>query len=361
MPLNTAVVGAGSVSELHMSCLDANPQTELVAVCDLDPDRARHTGERYEVSWYTDLGELIDDRNPDWMVLCTPVQTHLPLAKQALEAGIPVLIEKPVTKTLDEFEELSAMADRLGVTVSVVNQHLYKPAMREVRRRIGDGELGTIRGVDLVYTGLTKPDETTRGSWVFDLPGGEFEEGLPHPIYLVLGLGGYPETRADVNATTSLRADYERDLRYDEAGFQYVSSDGTICSATMRAGAVPQRLVHVHGERKSLTADMVSQIVVSLDKDYYQSPPSRARNNVDRIVDRGKGLVKNLATFGKAKFLDDRPTRMTFGGHYYVIDAEARAIRSEAEPTDSLERARWTTTILEEIRSASREQIAVSH
>ena len=111
MSLRSAVVGAGVVSERHLTGLDRNPRTDLVAICDLDEGRANEKALEHGIKAYTDLGEMLAEANLDWLHVCTPVATHVPLAIQAIEAGVPVLIEKPVAETVEEVEELVASGE----------------------------------------------------------------------------------------------------------------------------------------------------------------------------------------------------------------------------------------------------------
>lgn len=342
----------GTVSSTHLSGVAMNPRTELVAVCDVDRERAEAAAEQYGATAYTDIDELLATEELDWVHICTPVRTHLDLATRVIEAGVPVLIEKPVTETLAEVEQLIEIAERHDVRTAVVHNLLYTPAVRKAQRAIADGKLGHVRGIDLVYTDMTNPDEANRGTWVFELPGGEFEEGLPHPIYLTLGVGGYPDSPDAINATTGLRGEYPQGFTFDEAGFQYTTSDGTICSATMRAGTVPQRFFTVHGERASLFVDLLTQTVVTLDREYTGSPLKRALNNVDHALGRVAGTISSSVLLGR-KLLDDSwETQKELNPHYYLFDHEVDAILNGAPASESLERSRWSMTVLEAIRDA---------
>jgi len=357
MTLKAAVIGAGTVSRVHLSGLDECPRTDLVAVCDIDEDRVREMATEYGIEAYVDIDEMLAAADLDWVHVCTSVQTHLPLAKKAIEAGVPVLIEKPVTETVEEAEELAETARRHGVRVAVVHQHLYDPVMRTATAQVREGELGTVRGVDVLFTGLTAPDEQHRGSWVFELPGGEFEEGFPHPLYLALGVGGYPADKDDVQAVTTLVDDYDGEFAYDNAQVQYASKGGALCSVKMLSGTVPQRLVHVHGEEKSVTADLMSQTLVELPRNYRGSSINRALNNVDRVRDRIRGTVDNAATVAKGRFDDGWDHKRSSKPHYYLIDAEAEAIESGAGQSESLMRAIWSTRITEAIRDTKRDEV----
>jgi len=355
MSLRTAVIGGGTVSENHLSGLAQNPKTDLVAICDLNEETARAKASSYGIKAYFDVGELLESERLDWVHVCTPPQTHLGVATEVLEAGVPTLVEKPVTETIEQFEELAAVADRENVPFSVVHNHKFGLVMRSALDAIDSGELGEVRGVDLLYTGSTEPDVANRGAWNFELEGGEFEEGLPHPLYLGLNAGGLPRSDADVAAQTSLIGDYEMDFGYDCAQVQYVSESGTLCTIKMLSGTKPVRILYVHGSESTLAADLVSQTLVRLDRDYKASPLARAQNNIDQIVDRVRGTAENVGVVLKDKREGNWETAMERNGSYYQFDEEAEALLTGTEPPVSVEEARWTVKLQEAIRDSVRQ------
>lgn len=355
MTLRTAVVGGGTVSGVHLSGLRQNPRTELVAICDVDEERADEIASTYGIDSFYDLETMLDEIALDWVHICTPVQTHLDLALIAIEAGIPVMIEKPITETYAEVEELEAAAERHGVRVSVKHNHNFGPAMRKATALMDAGALGTVKGVDLVYTGSSNADDPQRGPWNFDLAGGEFEEGLPHPLYLTLKAGGYPRDETAIRATTNLFGSYEYDFTYDAAQVQYVSQSGILCSTKMLGGTIPNRVLLIHGDRRSLTVDLVSQTVVHHDKNYKASGFTRAQNNVDRILGRVAGTVENVSAVGRRRFNGGWETERLLNGHYYQNDAESKALLDGSPMPVPLAEGKWTIRLLEEIRNAARE------
>lgn len=351
MSLQSAVIGAGNVSDRHLSGLRKCPRTELVAICDLDESRAKQAADEYGIEAYFDADSLIREEDLDWLHVCTPVQSHLPLAKKAIDAGIPVMIEKPITDTVAEFEELQAAATEQGVPVSVMHNHRFTPAMRKAMERVESGELGDLWGIDLVHTGDTLPDDANRGGWAFELPGGEFEEGLPHPIYLALAAGGYPESEDAVKATTSLSREYDHDFTYDSAQLQYTTDEGVLCNLKLVSGSIPQRLIMLHGEEKSLTVDLVSQSVVEMDKEYVASSVTRLQNTVDKVSGHVRGAVDNVWKVAKSKRDDSWETESDLMPHYYQIDAEARALTGAGEMPVPLEEGKWTISLIDAIRA----------
>lgn len=353
MTLRTAVVGAGVVSERHLSGVDRCPKTELVAVCDLDEERASEKALKYDVKAYYDSEELFSEEDLDWVHICTPVGTHVPLALQAIEAGVPVLIEKPVAETVAEVDELTAASRKANVPVSVVHNHIFDPVIRKLRDRISAGDLGEVRGVNLMYTGSTPPDTQNRGSWSLDLVGGEFEEGLPHSLYLGLRIAGYPDDRDRVSAHSALRGEYDRPFGYDGAQVSYASEEGVLCNVTVLSGTIPVRVMYVHGTEASYAADLVSQTLVEFDRDYKGSPTGRALNNVDQAMDRIGGSVENALAMARRARDDGWEAAIALDSLFYQFDKEAQALLTGGDPAVPLEEAKWTTALTEAIRESS--------
>lgn len=356
MTLRTAVVGGGTVSRVHLTGISRNPRTELAGICDIDEDVARGLADEYDTTPFFDLESMLDDAPIDWIHLCTPVQTHLDLARTAIEAGVPVQIEKPITETYAEFEQLADVATAAEVPVSEVHNHAFDPAMRVAMARKANGQLGEVKGVDMIYTGSSRPDDPNRGAWSFDLAGGEFEEGLPHPLYLTVRAGGFPRGSDAIRARTSLFGSYDRDFDYDGAQVQYVTEDNVLCSTTVLGATIPNRVLLIHGTAQSLTVDFVSQTVEAHDRPYKESSVARALNNLDRAGDRLTGTVANARGVFRRFRRDDWETLMGLNGHFYQFDREARALlNGEAMPVP-FDEARWTVGLMEAIREDARRE-----
>lgn len=351
MTLRSAVVGAGRVSGQHLSGLKKCPKTNLVAVCDIEESKARNAARKYDISPYFDVDEMLSEESLDWIHICTSVQSHLALATTALQAGVPALIEKPVTSTVEEFEQLVDVAEGASVRFSVVHNHLYDPAFRAAQERIASGQLGSIRAVEVSYSGLTAPDDHHRGSWVFDLPGGEFAEGLPHPIYLGIEGAGLPAHEESISAQTSLSKRYNEGFTYDAAQVQYVSENNTLCSIQMHSGSTPQKMLRIHGETETILVDLLSQTLITLDRDYSGSKTGFFLNSTDRILARTRGVFVNAIRYVLQAYRSGWEAERRLNPNYYIYDLEAEAIeRGEGLDVD---RARWTIRLLEAIRTAA--------
>ena len=352
MTLETAVVG-GVVSDRHLSGLRQCPDTNLVAICDLDESRAREKATEYDINAYADFEGMLARESLDWIHLCAPVGTRLELARMAIEDGIPVLIEKPVAETIEEAEELERLVEEYDATVSVVHNRNFSPAMRRARDLVEDGAIGELRSVNVLYAGETYPDDMRRGAWTDELPGGEFEEGLPHPIYMVLNLGGYPSSPEAIQASSSLVGEYAREFEYDSVQFQYVTDDGVLCSGTVLASDVPHKVIQVHGDRGSIEIDVVSQSVTMLDRDYQASPKARAMATVDHVLGRVRGTAENLIAVARRTIDDDWDAVRNLDSHSYQFGEEVTAIQRGGSPTVPVTEGTWTLHIMEAIRATA--------
>jgi hypothetical protein len=116
---------------------------------------------------------------------------------------------------------------------------------------------------------------------------------------------------------------------------------------------VPVRQILIHGEEKSLTVDLISQTIEEHDRDYLASSVNRGLNNVDSVIDRITGTVKNVRSMVRSNRNDDWDTTRLNNPHFYQHDAEARALESGDEMPVPLSEARWTVYLMEAIRDSA--------
>jgi predicted dehydrogenase len=133
----------------------------VVAVADQSPARRDAVAGLYPwVRTVEDGAALIANPEVDAVVIATPLFTHAPLARAALEAGKHVLVEKPLAPSVAECEELAALAARAGRVLMVDHTFVYTGAVRKIRQLVEAGELGKILYFDSVRInlGLFQPD-----------------------------------------------------------------------------------------------------------------------------------------------------------------------------------------------------------
>jgi predicted dehydrogenase len=118
---------------------------DLRALCDLAPEQRESFARRHpEARVSGDFAELVDDPQLDAIVIATPVPTHYALARQALEAGKHVFVEKPPAMRGEEMEELVSLAAERDLTCMPGHLLLYHPAVRKLKQLVDAGELGDV-------------------------------------------------------------------------------------------------------------------------------------------------------------------------------------------------------------------------
>jgi predicted dehydrogenase len=159
--IGVAVVGLGYWGPNIVRNFSELPECAVRAVCDLDAKRLASVQRRYPgVAARTRFEEILADDAVDAVAICTPVRTHHPLARAALEAGKHVLVEKPLTHSVETARALVSLAEARGLVLQVDHTFVYSGAVRKIRSIIDSGEVGDLLYFDSVRVnlGLFQPD-----------------------------------------------------------------------------------------------------------------------------------------------------------------------------------------------------------
>jgi len=130
------------------------PNADLRWVVDLNPERLARVRAHYPSLQATADYDSVLRSDVDALVVATPIRTHFRVAKAALEAGKHVMIEKPLTASTAEAEELVDIAERRGLTLMVGHTFVYNAAVRALREIVASGEIGDIYYVDAARLNL---------------------------------------------------------------------------------------------------------------------------------------------------------------------------------------------------------------
>ncbi len=150
--LRMAAVGCGYWGPNLIRNFNANPEVDLVTICDLDEKRRQHMAGLYPHATVTDdFDTIVGDDSIDAVLVATPTSTHFPLGKAVLESGKHLFIEKPMAASAEECRQLKEIADAKGLQLMVGHIFLFVPAVRMIRQLMLDGELG-----DIYYVNITR-------------------------------------------------------------------------------------------------------------------------------------------------------------------------------------------------------------
>lgn len=177
--LRIGVIGAGQWGRNHVRAIASNADAELAAVCDVSAENRKNLGRQYPDTHLTDdIDDLLG--RVDAAIVATPARTHADFGVQAIQAGIPVLVEKPFALTVADAERLVEAAGSAGVPVLVGHLLEYHPVIERLRTMIESRELGQVYYLysQRVNLGQVRPDENAL--WSFG----------PHDISVALFLLG---------------------------------------------------------------------------------------------------------------------------------------------------------------------------
>ncbi|NPV08033.1 MAG: Gfo/Idh/MocA family oxidoreductase [Anaerolineae bacterium] len=169
--IGIGVIGCGAIAqEAHLPNYASHPQARLVAVADVDPDRAQEVAVRFGVPHvYSDYAELLARDDIQAVSVCTPNYLHAEQTIAAAAAGKHVLCEKPMAVTLEEADEMIAAADKAGVQLMVGFTHRFYPFNQKARDLIAEGAIGkpyTVR-VRFAHRG-PYTSWSAKSDWFFD-------------------------------------------------------------------------------------------------------------------------------------------------------------------------------------------------
>lgn len=143
--LRVGLIGAGSISDFHLKSYAANPDAEIVAICDMNEARAAGTAETYEASKvYANAEAMLGDPDLDAVSICTWNHTHAELSIAALRAGKHVLVEKPLATTVAEAQRIEKAVRETGKTLMVGFVRRYDDNARMIKRFVDAGDFGEL-------------------------------------------------------------------------------------------------------------------------------------------------------------------------------------------------------------------------
>ncbi len=154
-PTTIGVIGCGYWGPNLLRNFSENEEARLRWMCDVDAKRLVSLGRRYPSAQTTlDYRQLLADPQLEAVVIATPVSTHFGFAREALESGKHVLIEKPFTASVAEAEQLIELAERNRLTLMVDHTFIYTGAVRKIKEIVQSGELGDLLYFDSVRINL---------------------------------------------------------------------------------------------------------------------------------------------------------------------------------------------------------------
>ncbi|HUC79668.1 MAG TPA: Gfo/Idh/MocA family oxidoreductase [Flavisolibacter sp.] len=191
MKLRFGLIGCGRIAQRHAEHI--NKQAELVAVCDVDCDKADKLASQYGAKAFYSLHDLLQasNGNVDVISICSPNGLHAQHAIEALKAGYHVLCEKPMAISVNDCGEMIKAAEQSNKRLFAIKQNRFNPPIVAVKQAIDEGRLGKLYSIQLSCFWNRNPDYYAN-SWkgTQDLDGGTLYTQFSHFIDLLYWMVG---------------------------------------------------------------------------------------------------------------------------------------------------------------------------
>jgi len=279
--IKVGIIGCGKVADKHASQILRIRGCEIVGACDQEILMADQLAERFGIRHrFSSVQDLLATCHPDVVHITTPPQSHYTLARQCLEAGCHIYVEKPFTLTSKEAEELIDLASTRGQKLIVGHETQFMPVARDMRRLIHDGYLGgppvhmeSIYCYEFTNERYARALLGDKTHWVRRLPGGLLQNIISH------GIGKIVEYLQDDKLSVLAHGFTSRVLEgMGETGIidelRVIILDGHRTTAYFTFSSQLSPALHqfrVFGPKNSLLADHERQMLVRIPKKSYRS------------------------------------------------------------------------------------------
>jgi predicted dehydrogenase len=340
--LKIAIIGCGSIAAAHLAAIKKNHPGSRIYLMDTVRKAAESLASKWRVEGiYENLEVMLSEVNPDAVHVLTPPSTHFAIAKQALEAGCHVVVEKPVTETADEFIFLSQYARAENRLIAVDYSLLGMPVVQKAIREIKSGKLGRLISVHCNFAcswpGNKIPYQNPH-HWAYDLKGGVLQNMADHPASLVLAIMDPIEEHRILFVRRNVLPNDCPDLL-----------EVMVCNQD-QVGSFTLSLAHGNAERRAYLLLEGGSIMIDMGRQLYFSTKGKGPQNF--IKKTLSGFSEGLTlTFGTMKnilgVITGRLGRDP--GVVHVIDNFYKAIKGEEELLIGNDSALAITKLLESI------------
>ncbi len=331
--LKVALIGCGLVADQHASQIRRVRVADLVAVCDREVLMARQLADRFRVpAFYSDVAQMLATARPQLVHVTTPAQSHFSIARQCLEAGCHVYLEKPFTVTAPQAEELIALAESSGLLMTVGHNLQFSPEAVRMRNLVRDGFLGG-PPVHMECIQYFPHGEANYGSallgdrshWVRSLPGSLLQNLISHGLAKVAEFlpTDRPKVIAHVFSSPFLQRIGQGDI-VDE--LRAIISDGQNTTASFtfstQLGAAANQIL-LHGTQGSLVCDSTNRIVIPTGPSSYKSYLRYFLTPLVHARQVRRNSLQNLRQFLRKDFHMDRGMKVLTQSFYDAVQGNA--------------------------------------
>jgi predicted dehydrogenase len=139
--INVGLVGCGRVSEIHMNAYKHIPEAKVIAVSDINLERAKAFAQKYKIEKaYDDASKLFELKDLDFVDICTPISTHAKLACETAKYGHNIFLEKPMARSSKECDQIIQEINKNKVKLCICHNQLFLPTVMQVKALVDSGK-----------------------------------------------------------------------------------------------------------------------------------------------------------------------------------------------------------------------------
>ena len=260
--LKAAVIGVGSIGKHHARNYKELTTTDLVAIADIDEKLGKTLAKTYGAKYYKNHQELLKKEKPDIVTISVPTKWHHTVALDAIAAGSNLLVEKPISATLQEAKELIEAAAKKGVKFTVGHIERFNPAVLKLKELIDKGKLGTLVSIMARRTGVI-PNRIRDANVILDI-------GV-HDIDLLNFLTGRQPTNVYASGGRAILKKHED---YADIFLEYPPNDeGLKVTGHIQVNwltPVKVRKLNITGTKGYAVLNLITQELILFDTNYTQ-------------------------------------------------------------------------------------------
>ena len=272
--LKIAIIGCGKIANDHLEAIRRVPGARVIAACDAEPLMAKQLCERFGIERdFNDVDAMLSACRPDVVHITTPPRSHFSLAKQCLQQGCHVYVEKPFTVHAGEAKELIDLANSLKRKITVGHDLQFSHAARRMRQLVKAGYLGgapvhleSYYCYDLTDPKYARALLSDKEHWIRSLPGKLLHNIISHGIARLAEYlpSDAPEVQAHGFVSPLLKSMGEQEI-HDELRVVILDPAGTTAYFTFSSQMRPSlNLFRIYGPANGLELDQEHETLIKL-------------------------------------------------------------------------------------------------
>lgn len=340
------IIGLGNIAPVHAQSINATKATELVAVCDLVPGRAKSFAKEHGGDPYENIDEFLARKDLHAVSLCVPSGLRADLAERVAKAGKHILSEKPLEITTKKVDRIINAAKKNGVLLGCIFQNRFTEDAMHIRNALDQGRFGKLVLGDAYikwYRSQAYYDSGAwRGTWKLDGGGALMNQGIHQIDMLLWYMGDVERVRANT-ATVAHKGIEVEDIATVLLEFKN-GAQGVIEGSTAIWHGHPAR-VEVHGTEGTVVMEEGKICAWEFKSSKPVDKKIKAAMNEESVLGSGAG---------------DPLAALKIGGHQLQIEDFAKAIQGKKNNMIPGSEGRRAIALLEAVYKSARTGRAVT-